>query len=180
MTTHETTTQGSCRCGQVQLTVHGRPLITMACHCTGCQRMTASAFSLSSLYPEGAVTVSGTEPVLGGLHGDMQHFCCPHCKSWVFTRAEIMGPFVNVRSTMLDDAASYVPFVDTMTSETLQLPFTSNSQPMPYNLGSRLLRMLYHYWYHTGENAAIRQMLGHTDLPQFIGEIEELAPYRPE
>ena len=81
--------------------------------------MTASAFSLSSLYPEGAVTVSGTEPVLGGLHGDMQHFCCPHCKSWVFTRAEIMGPFVNVRSTMLDDAASYVPFVDTMTSEKL-------------------------------------------------------------
>ena len=119
MTTHETTTQGSCRCGQVQLTVHGRPLITMACHCTGCQRMTASAFSLSSLYPEGAVTVSGTEPVLGGLHGDTQHFCCPHCKSWVFTRAEMMGPFVNVRSTMLDDAASYVPFVDTMTSEKL-------------------------------------------------------------
>ena len=72
------------------------------------------------------------------------------------------------------------PWLDTMTSETLQLPFTRDGQPMPYNLGSRMYRMLYHYWYHTGENAAIRQMLGHTDLPQFIGEVEEIAPYRPE
>jgi hypothetical protein len=30
--------------------VAGAPLVTMACHCTGCQLMTGSAFSLSSLY----------------------------------------------------------------------------------------------------------------------------------
>jgi len=43
-----------------------------------------------------------------------------------------------------------------------------------------LQRTLYHYWYHTGENAAIRQNLGHTGLPDFVGDIDEEAPYRAE
>jgi hypothetical protein len=47
-------------------------------------------------------------------------------------------------------------------------------------LGSLLLRNIYHYWYHTGENMAIRQMLGHHRLPQFVGNIDDEAPYRPE
>lgn len=119
MTTNELITRGSCRCGQVQLTVQGNPLVTMACHCTGCQKMTASAFSLSALYPQEAFSVSGLEPVIGGMHGESMHFCCPHCLSWMFTRADAMGPFVNVRATMLDNAASYVPFIDTMAREKL-------------------------------------------------------------
>lgn len=119
MTTEDVITKGGCRCGQVQLTVRGRPVLTMACHCTGCQKMTASAFSLSALYPQDAFTVSGLEPVIGGMHGELQHFCCPHCKSWMFTRAAMMGPFVNVRATLLDDAASFRPFIETMTSEKL-------------------------------------------------------------
>jgi hypothetical protein len=40
--------------------------------------------------------------------------------------------------------------------------------------------MIYHYWYHTGENAAIRQNLGHTGLPNFVGDIDGEAPYRAE
>ncbi len=47
-------------------------------------------------------------------------------------------------------------------------------------LGSLLLRVIYHYWYHTGENLAIRQALGHTDLPEFVGDIDSEAPYRAE
>jgi hypothetical protein len=37
----------------------------------------------------------------------------------------------------------------------------------------------YHYWFHTGEAHAIRQMLGHRDLPQFVGDMAA-AVYRPE
>jgi hypothetical protein len=43
--------------------------------------------------------------------------------------------------------------------------------------GSLLLRVTYHYWYHLGENMAIRQMLGHTTLPQFVGDLDGQAPY---
>ena len=112
-------TEGSCRCGQVRLKVKGRPMMTMACHCTGCQKMTSSAFSLSSLYPLEAFEVSGLEPEIGGLHGDLRHFFCPHCMSWMFTRFDGMGPFVNIRSALLDDFGGFRPFIESYTSERL-------------------------------------------------------------
>ena len=71
--------QGECRCGRVRFRVAGEPLMTMACHCTGCQRMTGSAFSLSSLYPADAFQVTAGEPILGGLREETRHFFCPDC-----------------------------------------------------------------------------------------------------
>ena len=50
--------EGGCRCGRVRLLIGAPPLLTMACHCTGCQRMSASAFSLSAAIPSEAFTVS--------------------------------------------------------------------------------------------------------------------------
>ena len=46
-------------------------------------------------------------------------------------------------------------------------------------VGSGLQRVTYHYWFHTGEILAIRQVLGHRRLPEFVGNIDEEAPYRP-
>ena len=110
---------GGCRCGQVRIRIAAPPLITMACHCTGCQRMSASAFSLSAAIPsEGFLVVQG-EPVVGGLHGPTRHYFCPHCLSWMFTRPEGFDMFVNVRPTMLDDAGWFSPFIETFTSEKL-------------------------------------------------------------
>jgi len=37
----------------------------------------------------------------------------------------------------------------------------------------------YHYWFHLGGAHAIRQLLGHPDLPQFVGDMAE-ALYSPE
>ena len=46
-------------------------------------------------------------------------------------------------------------------------------------IGSALLRVTYHYWFHTGEILAIRQVLGHRRLPEFVGNLDDEAPYRP-
>ncbi len=70
-------------------------------------------------------------------------------------------------------------FLNTLTPETILQPYIYEGQATEHSVGSRIQRVLYHYWYHNGENAAIRQMLGHTDLPQFVGDIEEEAPFRP-
>ena len=110
---------GGCRCGQVRFRVTAPPAVTMACHCTGCQRMTASAFSLSLLTPADGFTVTEGEPVIGGLHGATRHYFCPHCMSWMFTRPEGADAFVNVRATLLDDASWFEPFMETYTSEKL-------------------------------------------------------------
>ena len=68
------------------------------------------------------------------------------------------------------------PWLDALTTESLQAPFKESQA----SIGTFLYRMIYHYWYHLGEGMAVRQMLGQLDLPQFVGNIDGLAPYRPE
>ncbi|HEX7974109.1 MAG TPA: DinB family protein [Anaerolineales bacterium] len=72
------------------------------------------------------------------------------------------------------------PFLDTLTRESLQEELLRDGKPVGQSLGSALQRIIYHYWYHTGEIQAIRQMLGHTGLAEYVGELEIEAPYRPE
>lgn len=72
------------------------------------------------------------------------------------------------------------PYLDTLTSETLQEHFSWKGRLLGESIGTKLLRVTYHYWYHTGEVLAIRQLLGHRDLPEFVGDIGAKGPYRPE
>jgi hypothetical protein len=72
------------------------------------------------------------------------------------------------------------PWLDTLTSEGLLVKPVRRGRTGATSFGNRLQRTIYHYWYHTGENQAIRQSLGHTRLPQFVGDIDGEAPYRPE
>lgn len=72
------------------------------------------------------------------------------------------------------------PWLDTLTSARLQEHVISNGKPIKRRYGDLLQRTIYHYWYHLGENQAIRQLLGHERLPAFVGKIDEKAPYLPE
>lgn len=72
------------------------------------------------------------------------------------------------------------PYLDTLTTDILLTDLLLNGEPVGQTRGSVLRRITYHYWYHIGEIQAIRQMLGHTGLPNFVGDIDIEAPYRPE
>ena len=72
------------------------------------------------------------------------------------------------------------PYLDTLTTDLLLDDLLLDGKPVGQSRGSALRRITYHYWYHTGEVQAIRQMLGHTSLPEYVGDIETEAPYRPE
>lgn len=72
------------------------------------------------------------------------------------------------------------PWLDTLTPRKLQAHPVVNGKPIARINGNLIQRTIYHYWYHTGENLAIRQQLGHKRLPQFVGNIDSQAPYRPE
>jgi hypothetical protein len=72
------------------------------------------------------------------------------------------------------------PWLDTLDVESLLSRPGGRGGPGPTTLGNRLQRTIYHYWFHTGENLAIRQIMGHRRLPQFVGDIDVAAPYRPE
>ena len=45
--------------------------------------------------------------------------------------------------------------------------FERRGKPVPENAGTLLLRNIDHYWFHTGEAHAIRQMLGHAEPARF-------------
>ncbi|HJZ48232.1 MAG TPA: DinB family protein [Roseiflexaceae bacterium] len=64
------------------------------------------------------------------------------------------------------------------TTESLLRTYTAPSGEWTTSFGNLLQRVIYHYWYHTGENMAIRQLLGHKDLADFVGDIDDEAPYR--
>ena len=72
------------------------------------------------------------------------------------------------------------PYLDSLTTDGLLAPLLYKKRVVGQSVGSAMQRMIYHYWYHTGENQAIRQMLGNTDLAEYVGDIEGMAPYRAE
>ncbi|HWE46078.1 MAG TPA: GFA family protein [Caulobacteraceae bacterium] len=112
--------KGECRCGRVKVEITADPIMTAACHCVGCQKMSASAFSMTAIMPADGFRVSQGEPVIGGNHApDLHHYHCPHCKSWMFTRADVMPGFVNVRPSLFDVRDWFVPFIETMTRDKL-------------------------------------------------------------
>lgn len=114
---------GSCRCGRTEFRIVSQPICTAACHCSGCQKMSSSAYSLTVMVPSDGFEVTKGEPVIGGLHGaDVHHYFCPHCMTWMFTRPQGVD-FVNVRPTMLDDARWFRPYLETYAGN--RLPFAT-------------------------------------------------------
>lgn len=63
------------------------------------------------------------------------------------------------------------PFLDTISAAMLETTLTWDGKPLAEPVGKLLLRNIYHYWFHIGEAHAIRQMLGHPNLPQFVGDM---------
>ena len=111
--------EGACRCGRVRIRISAPPMLTMACHCTGCQRMSGSAYSLSAAIPTAGFAVTEGEPVVAGATPEAGHHFCPDCMTWMFTRPQGIDFFVNVRPTMLEETGWFSPFIETFTSEKL-------------------------------------------------------------
>jgi uncharacterized damage-inducible protein DinB len=70
-------------------------------------------------------------------------------------------------------------YLDGLTAEALGEHLLWQGQPTHETVGTRLLRNIYHYWFHIGEAHAIRQQLGHVNLPDFVGSMQSAA-YRRE
>lgn len=123
--------EGGCRCGKVRFAITAPPMFTSVCHCRGCQRMTAGAYSTSVAVPSAGFAVTTGETVIGGMHADgLHHHHCDWCKSWVYTTFEPDIGFANVRATMLDDTAWFTPFVEMGTDEAL--PWARIAAPHSY------------------------------------------------
>ena len=114
------------------------------------------------------------------LHYGQGQLPLPHVhKQFAYGAPAITPPLQEAWDAWHTITAATDPWLDTITTETLEQTAPNGWRP-DLLFGSLLLRVIYHYWYHNGENMAIRQILGHTKLAEFIGDIDGKAPYRAE
>jgi hypothetical protein len=50
---------GACQCGQVTYKLHQPPKMVLACHCTECQKLSTSPFSITAVVEESAIEFFG-------------------------------------------------------------------------------------------------------------------------
>jgi hypothetical protein len=84
----------------------------------------------------------------------------------------------DMRAAWTEVTEAVDPWLDSLTTDGL-LRDLGGGGPRR-TVGDSIRRVTYHYWFHIGDFLAIRQLLGHRRLPQFVGDIEGRAPYRPE
>ncbi len=103
---------GGCQCGAVRYRVTAMPLTVYCCHCTECQRQSASAFGMSMRLPRAGLSIdwsamkrrSRTARSGAVLDG---HFC-PDCGVRLVHAREGRDA-VNVKAGTLDDTAWIEP-----------------------------------------------------------------------
>jgi hypothetical protein len=111
---------GGCVCGAVRYELAQKPFTVYVCHCTVCQRITSSAFSIGMVVADAALRVTGKEArsVPGGVtQGGRRksRFVCPDCGTWLYGVArpgtEFAGMVRIVRGGTLDDTSWLRPTV---------------------------------------------------------------------
>ncbi len=80
---------GGCICGAIRYTVARTPIEVYACHCTDCQRITSSAFSMGIVVADEAFRVTGKTAITvpGGVTEGgrvKSRWVCPDCGTWLF------------------------------------------------------------------------------------------------
>lgn len=87
-------------------------------------------------------------------------------------------PLADMWQAWREITAAADEFLATITPDMLTAYLVQGETKARETTGTMLLRNTYHYWFHTGEACAVRQMLGHTNLPEFVGDMRT-AVYQP-
>jgi len=104
---------GSCQCGNVKYDVTEEPLVTYACHCKDCQKLSTSAFSLTMI-----LNRSGLKMLSGKLKtwqratasgGVAVCWFCPECGNRIFHENPEMPDFIRLKPGTLEDTRDLAP-----------------------------------------------------------------------
>ena len=114
--------RGQCRCGRIRYQVTKAPRFTFACHCSDCQQLTSSAFSLGMAVDESAFALEGDPHCwqkTGDSGGWSRQFTCPDCTGWTHTTTQGTAGLVIVRPTTLYDHSWFRPIAQLFTRSAL-------------------------------------------------------------
>jgi hypothetical protein len=78
---------GGCQCGKLRYEITEAPRLTYTCHCTDCQHLTSSAFSMAFVVPDSAFRLIAGEPRPTQSTADSGRvkirYLCPVCGCWI-------------------------------------------------------------------------------------------------
>ena len=98
---------GSCQCGNIRYEITQSPQLVYTCHCTDCQRITSSAFSLGIALPETAFRLAAGEPRPLQRMADSGRLntrsVCADCACWLYSLPR--DGVIRVRAGTLDDTS---------------------------------------------------------------------------
>ena len=104
---------GGCQCGKLRYEITEAPRLVYSCHCTACQKMTSSAFSMGVVIAEDAFRLTKGEPRLVQRTTDSgriaTRWVCPDCGSWVSSAARPGAAVRTIRGGTLDDKSWLKP-----------------------------------------------------------------------
>lgn len=102
---------GGCLCGGLRYEITAAPTMTYTCHCSDCQRLTSTAFSMAITVPDEAFRLTKGEPRLAQKIADsgrvVIRWLCPDCGCWITSNSQpgaAPGEMIRrVRGGTLDD-----------------------------------------------------------------------------
>jgi hypothetical protein len=105
--------EGGCQCGAIRYRVTGAPLTLYACHCTECQKQSASAFGLSLWVKRSDLEIVSGEPHhwerLADSGNTTRCAFCPDCGSRLYHEPSDDPGIYSLKGGSLDDIASLTP-----------------------------------------------------------------------
>jgi DinB superfamily len=101
----------------------------------------------------------------------------PEVKRFGYGKPPTVPPLEEAWAWWRAVTAAADPYLDSLTGAMLVRRWRRESASE--TPGTKLHRTTHHYRFHLGESQAIRQLLGHTNLPDFVGGFRQ-SQYRPE
>jgi hypothetical protein len=106
---------GGCQCGKIRYRLTGEPLTLYACHCSGCQKQSGSAFGMSLVMPPGQVEIiQGAESLRSWDTPDgdsriKRCYYCPDCGTRIMHGSDDTRQNVSIKAGSLDDTRELHP-----------------------------------------------------------------------
>lgn len=106
--------EGSCQCGQVTYTLHKPPKMVQACHCTECQKLSTSPFSVTAIIETDAIEFRGElkewSRIADSGNWNVAKFC-PDCGNRIYhyNPADMATVKLKLIPVKLDDDTIFEP-----------------------------------------------------------------------
>lgn len=104
--------QGGCDCGSVRYQLSGEPLTCYACHCTDCQTISGSAFTLSMMVNQDDVEILKGELAVNYLDNngvEVKRHHCDKCGTALWYSADEYPGILALKPGTFDDTKWFSP-----------------------------------------------------------------------